>query len=155
MLPISPRFSRPAHKRYVLHYLNDAAYYKFACGYSLGKRNGIRGIYCWAAGMGILEIVKEVVGGQLVLYGRRKAGMVILGGFTWISGPIVPMVSNATQILNITKKIHTGISFAMECFEDSNNLMLLPIDFALFGQPIPVGEPGRFNLIENSGQLFE
>ena len=157
MLPklISPRFSKPAHNRYIFCNLDDATYERFACGYSVGKRNGIRGIYCWAAGMGVLEIVKEVVGGKLILYGRRKFGMVILSGFTWIGGPLVPMVTNGTQILNITKKVHTGISFAMECFEDSNNLMLMPFDLALFGQVIPVGKEGRFDLIENPGQLFE
>ena len=96
-----------------------------------------------------------MVGGQLVFYGRRKFGMVILSGFTWLGGPFVPMVTNATQILNITKKVHTGISFAMECFEYSNNLMLMPVDFMLFGQVIPVGREGRFDLIENPGQLFE
>ena len=135
MLPklTSPRFSKPAHNRYVFNNLDDATYEKFACGYSVGKRNGIRGIYCWAAGMGVLGIIQEVVSGQLVLYGHRKFGKAILSGFTWIGGLLVLIVTNATQILNITKKVHTGISFAMECFEDSNNLMLMSVDLVLFG----------------------
>ena len=119
------------------------------------KKKGIRGIYAWAGGMGVLEIVKETVGVELMLYGRRKAGMVILSGLNWAGTPIVPMVTNATAILNFTTKVHTTVSFAMECFEDSNNLMLLPFDIALFGQPIPVGKSGRFNLMKGSSNLFE
>ena len=61
----------------------------------------------------------------------------------------MPMVTNATKIINATKKIHTVIAFCFECFEDSNNLMLMPIDLVLFGQPIPVGDPYRFNVMTN------
>ena len=148
MLPklVSSRFTKPAHNRYVFCNLDDATYKKFACGYSVGKCNGIRGIYCWAANMGILKIVHKVVRVQLVLYARRKFSMVILSIFTWLVGLVVPMIINATQILNITKKVHKGISFAMKCFEDSNNLMLTPVDLILFGQVIFVKRESRFDI---------
>lgn len=139
---------KPTHnKRFVFHYLDESTYQKFAYGYSIGKKSGIRGISSWAAAMGVWQIVKESIGGQLIFYARRKFGIIVISGLTWVGGPFIPMITNATKIVNLTKKVHTLVAFGFECVEDSNNLMFLPLDLALFGQLIPVGKEGRFNLM--------
>ena len=43
--------TKPAAKRYIFHYLDNTQYANYARGYSLGKKNGARGIYLWATGM--------------------------------------------------------------------------------------------------------
>jgi hypothetical protein len=47
------------------------------------------------------------------------------------------------------KRVHSAISYCAECAEDFSNLAFLPIDLALFGQPIPIGDNNRFILFGN------
>ena len=44
---------------------------------------------------------------------------------------------------------HSCIAFGLECVEDGANLASIPIDLALFGQPIPIGNDNRFDLFGN------
>jgi len=50
--------TKPMSKKYVFHYLNDTQYKRYARGYSIGKRNGVRGIYLWATGIKLSFIYK-------------------------------------------------------------------------------------------------
>ena len=64
--------TKPTSKRYVFHYLNNSQYTNYARGYSLGKRNGARGIYLWATGMEVWGIVREAATDGVKRYGKKK-----------------------------------------------------------------------------------
>ena len=106
---------------------------------------GVRGITAWATGTGVLDIVKEVAAGTIRTWGRRKIGAAILGSAVYVCGPVVTLVTNSITIINTTKRLHSSVSYAIECFDDFGGLMYLSFDQPLFGQPIPIGETGRFN----------
>lgn len=47
------------------------------------------------------------------------------------------------------KRVHSSVWYAMGCFDGFGGLMYLPLDQTLFGQPIPIGEPGKFNFYKD------
>ena len=141
--------TKPTSKRYVFHYLNNTQYTKYARGYSSGKVNGARGIYLWATGMGVWKIVREAATDGVKRYGKKKFATFCLSAGGWALGLVVTLLTNSSQIINVTTRLHSIISFGAECFEDGGNLMFLPLDMTLFGQPIPVGDPDRFNIMTN------
>ena len=141
--------TKPTSKRYVFHYLNNSQYTNYARGYSLGKRNGARGIYLRATGMGVWGIVREAATDAVKRYGKKKFAIFCLSEGGQALGPIVTLLTNSSRIINVTTRLHSVISFGAECLEDGGNLLFLPLDMALFGQPIPVGDPDRFNIMTN------
>jgi hypothetical protein len=64
-------------------------------------------------------------------------------------------LTNATKIGNVAKSVHSCAAFCFECVEDSTNLAFLPIDLALFGQPISVGANNHFNLFGNHSDFLD
>lgn len=58
--------------------------------------------------------------------------------------------TNPTQIVNGAKRVHGIAAWCFECAEDSTNLAFLPMDMAIFGQPIPIGAGDRFNLLNHT-----
>ena len=99
--------------------------------------------------MGVWDIVREAAAGKIKRYGKKKIATVCLSAGAWAFGPVVTFVTNSSKVIGAATRVHSLVSFAIECVEDSGNLLFLPIDFALFGQPIPVGEPDRFNVMTN------
>ena len=69
--------TKPMSKKYVFHYLNDTEYKRYARVYSIGKRNGTRGIYLWATGMGVWRIVREAATDGVKRYGKKKFATVL------------------------------------------------------------------------------
>ena len=63
--------------------------------------------------------------------------------------------TNVSKIINILKRLHSIATFCFECIQDSANLGSVPIDLALFGQPIPVGAPNRFNLLSKHNDFLD
>lgn len=59
------------------------------------------------------------------------------------------------KIVNISKSVHSTAAFCFECVEDSTHLAFVPIDLALFGQPIPIGTSNRFNLFGNHTDFLD
>lgn len=74
---------------------------------------------------------------------------------THVSALFVGLVTNSTKILKATKAVHTFTLYCFECSEDLSNMAFLPIDMALFGQPIPIGEKGRFNWLGNNHDFLD
>jgi hypothetical protein len=141
--------TKPTHHKYVFNYLNNSQYNQYAKGYSSAKRNGSRGIYLWATGMGVWGVVKEATKGELKRYGKKKLATACLSAGFWAFGPVVTLITNSSKIIGAATRIHSLVSFGAECIEDGGNLLFLPLDVALFGQPIPVGDPDRFNIMTN------
>lgn len=148
------RFTKPPHKRYVFHHLSENDYSKLATEYSVVKSYGTKAIFAWVSGTGIKDLLIAFVKTKTVQYGKEKiaaASLVVLGN---IASPLVCMVSNATYIVSAAKCVHSVCAFVLECADDTANLSWLPLDMVLFGQPIPVGEKGRYNFLGNISDIF-
>lgn len=65
---------------------------------------------------------------------------------TYFATPAVSFITNSTKLVRGAKIAHTTIACAAEYIEDSANLAYLPFDIILFGQPVPIGKEGRFNV---------
>jgi hypothetical protein len=146
--------SRPLHKKYALHSISDQSYIKFVNGYSLAKKIGIRGVWIYISGSGVYSLCVEAVKGEVVKHGRRKLGAAIVSCLTWAGSPIIPLITNSTKIVKAANATHTIIAFVAESCEDCTNVMWLPLDLALVGQPIGMGNAGRFNLMNGDDSLF-
>jgi len=137
--------TRPAHKKYAFAPLSNATYYDYANRYSACKRYGFRGVVAFTTGTGVYGIVKEVVKGTLIQYGKRRLAVLVISGATYVCAPAVAVLTNATRVVRTCKVIHTTIGYTVEALEDIGTLIFLPIDLALFGQPIPTGKPNRYS----------
>ena len=80
---------------------------------------------------------------------EKKIATACLSAGSWALGPVVTLLTNSTKIIGAATRIHSLVAFGVECLEDGGNLLFLPLDMVLFGQPIPVGEPDRFNIMTN------
>lgn len=145
----------PGHKRYAFHYCSDEKYTEYADGYSRCKRYGIRGVYTWASGAGVLGVVKDALKGTVINYGKRKLAGHAINGAVYICSPAVAVFTNATKVVKWTARAHSATAFVFECVEDSSNLVLLLIDLLLYGQPVPVGDSNRFNFFGNSTDFLD
>ena len=94
---------------------------------------------------GSLGNCREAATDGVKRYGKKKFATFRLSAGGWALGPVVTLLTNSSRIINVTTRLHSVISFGTECLEDGGNLLFLPLDMALFGQPIPVGDPDRFN----------
>ena len=63
---------KPHHGRFAFRGLNSTQYKTYAKQYSKAKAGGIRCIYAWASGAGILGILKDVGKGVIIDYSKRK-----------------------------------------------------------------------------------
>ena len=140
--------TKPTHSKYVFHYLNNSQYINYSKGYFSAKRNGSRGIYLWASVIRVWGTIREAAAGEVKRYGKKIATACLSAG-SWALGPVVTLLTNSTKIIGAATRIHSLVAFGVECLEDGGNLLFLPLDMVLFGQPIPVGEPDRFNIMTN------
>jgi len=146
---------KPEYRQFAFRNLNSTQYKTYAQQYSKAKAGGIRCVYAWASGAGALSIVKDVGKGIFIDYGKRKFAALCLNAGAYIFSPAVVVFINASKLVNFSKSVHSAAAFCFECVEDSSNLVFLPIDLALFGQPIPIGAPNRFNLFSNHTDFLD
>jgi hypothetical protein len=144
---------KPGHGKYAFKSLNSTQYLTYAKQYSRAKAGGIRCVYGWASGAGVLGVAQDIGKGIVIDYGKRKFAAVCINAGAYILSPALVVFTNATKIVNISKTVHSTAAFCFECIEDSTNLAFLPIDLVLFGQPIPVGASNRFNLLDHNDFL--
>ena len=136
---------KPPHNRYILSCLDEDTYTKYADVYSGCKRWGVRGIYTFLGGTGLFGVVKEVAKGTIVQYGKRRIATVVIGGAAYVCAPAVAVITNATRVVKSCKVVYTTIGYVAEAAEDASHVPFLPLDFALFGQPVPANKEGRFS----------
>ena len=146
---------RPHRHKYFFSHLDNTTYAQYMKTYSRAKCFGVRGLYGWATTTGCLDLVKNVVKGQVIQYGKEKLAVVLICVSAYVTSPVVCMVTNVTRVVQIVQKVHSICAFVYECFEDSSNLMFLPIDLALFGQAVPLGKNGRFDIIGNFSAILD
>ena len=146
---------KPAHSIFAFRSLNSTQYKIYTQQYSKAKAGGIRCVYGWMSGAGVMGIVKDLGKGVVIDYGKRKLAAVCINAGSYILSPAVVVFTNASKIVNISKSVHSTAAFCFECVEDSTNLAFVPIDLALFGQPIPIGASNRFNLFGNHTDFLD
>ena len=139
------RITKPPHNRYVLSCLDNATYVKYSTVYSGCKRWGVRGIYTFLGGTGLWGVAKEVAQGTVVQYGKRRLATVVIGGASYICAPAVCVLTNATRVVKSCKVIYTSVGYAMEAVKDASHITFLLLDLALFGQPVPANNDGRYS----------
>jgi hypothetical protein len=146
---------KPMHSRFIFSNLNSTQYKTYAKQYSRAKAGGIRCVYVWMSGVGVVGVLTDLGKGIVIDYGKRKLAAACLNAGAYIFSPAVVVFTNASKLVNISKSIHSTAAFCFECVEDSTNLAFLPLDIALFGQPIPIGAENRFNLFKNSTDFLD
>jgi len=146
---------KPGHRKFAFRNLNLTQYKTYAQQYSKAKAGGIRCVYGWVSGAVVVYIVTNVGKGIVINYGKRKLAAVCINAGAYIFSPAVVVFTNASKIVNISKSVHSSAAFCFECVEDSTNLAFLPLDLALFGQPIPIGASNRFNLFGNHTDFLD
>lgn len=146
---------KPPHNRYALSCLDNSTYVKYATVYSGCKRWGVRGIYTFLGGTGLWGVAKEVAQGTVVQYGKRRLATIVIGGATYICAPAVAVITNATRVVKSCKVVYTSVGYVMEAVEDASHVPFLPLDFALFGQPIPANKDGRFSSWSNITDIID
>ena len=146
---------KPPHNHYALCGLYNETYVKYAIAYSGCKRWGVRGVYSFLGGTVLFGVAKEVAQGNLVQYGKRRLATVVIGGATYICAPAVAVITNATRVVKSCKVVYTSIGYVMEALEDASQVPFLPLDLALFGQPIPANKDGRFSSWSNITDIID
>ena len=146
---------KPGHRRFAFRDLNATQYKTYAKQYSRAKAGGIRCIYSWVSGASVMGVITDVRKGVIIDYTKRKFASVCISAGAYILSPAVVVFTNASKIVNISKSIHSTAAFCFECVEDASNISFLPIDLALFGQPIPIGSQNRFNLFTNHTDFLD
>ena len=149
------QFMKPPHKRYLLHNFDSERYCKYACRYSQSKKYGVRGVYLFLTGTGLYGVILELGKGKVVQYGKRRLASVVVWCAGYVCAPAIAVITNATKIVKTVKTTHTTLSYIGEAAEDLSNVSFLPLDILIFGQPIPVGEPGRLNILSNMTDIFD
>jgi hypothetical protein len=141
--------SKPLHNRFLLAGCDQVQYCNFVSRYQKAKKYGIRAVASLLSGAEIYQIVGEISKGTLRTWGRQKvatAATIVIG---WVGGPVAIGFTNATKVVRTAKAVHTAAAFIIEIAEDTTNLSYLPLDLLFFGQPIPMGENNRFNILTN------
>lgn len=106
------------HTRYAFHNLTTTDYTSYACKYSACKRYGFRGVVSFATGTGTLGVVKSVLKGRLVQYGKRRVVGVFLTGVTYTSAPAIAILTNATRVIKVCKNVYNVGGWGIEAEED-------------------------------------
>ena len=145
---------KPFHNRYLLFFLDEDQYIRYATVYSASKRWGVRGIYAFLCGTGLWGIVKEVVKGTVVEYGKRRIATIVIGAATYVSAPAVAVLTKANRVVGTCKVVYTTIGSIMEACEDLSQSTFIPLDFLLFGQVIMATKPGRYSTWSNITDLI-
>lgn len=146
---------KPTHPRFALRDVTPTQYKIYAKGYSRAKGGGLHCIYAYLTGIELVGVITDFSKGIVINYGKRKLAAVCLAGCGYVFATAMVMVTNASKIVKISKNIHSTAAFLFECIEDSSNLTFLPLDLAIFGQPIPIGAPNRFNLFSNHTDFLD
>lgn len=149
------QISKPPHNRYALNCLDNATYVQYANGYSFCKHWGVRGVYTFLGGTGLWGVAKEVAKGTVVQYGKRRLATVVIGGAIYICAPAVAVITNATRVVKSCKVVYTSIGYIMEALEDASHIPFLPLDLAIFGQPVPANKEGRFSSWSNLTDIID
>lgn len=75
---------KPLHRRFAFHNLNSTHYKTDAQQYSKAKAGGIRCVYAWMSGAGVLNVLTNLSKGIVIDYGKRKVAAVCMNAGAYI-----------------------------------------------------------------------
>lgn len=145
---------RPTHNKYLFSKVDDKTYTLLCERYILCKKIGIKGAFGFATSAGVVEIIREYASGKVRSWAHQKFCALITGACIYAIGPSAAVLTNSTKIIKALRSAHAGCAFCAECLEDTANLPLISLDYALFGRKIPIGEDGRYNWMTNSSDFL-
>ena len=93
--------------------------------------------------------------GTFVQYGKRRLATVVIGGASYICAPAVAVITNATRVMKSCKVVYTSVGYVMEAVEDASHVPFLPLDLALFGQPVPANKDSRYSSWSNITDIID
>lgn len=149
------QITKPLHTRYALQSLDNSTYVKYASTYAYCKRWGVRGVYTFLGGTGLWGVAKEALQGTVVQYGKRRLAGAVIGVTSYVCAPAVCVITNATRVVKTCKLVYTSVGYVIEAFEDASQLTFLPLDYVLFGQPIPANKDNRFSSWSNITDVID
>ena len=68
-------------------HLNETQYKTYARQYSRAKAGGMRGIFSWASGAGLIGVVKDIAKGYIIDYSKRKTAAICIAISSYIISP--------------------------------------------------------------------
>jgi hypothetical protein len=145
---------KPPHNKYLLRNLDETSYIRYYHGYAKAKKASFRSAVGFLSGQGIVQIAFEISKGQVICYGKKRLGYAIVGAVSWLTGPLMPIITNSTKAIKVARFAHRTASEVMEISEDGCLAFLYAVDIMVFGQGVPVGDPGRFNIMDNCTDIF-
>lgn len=145
---------KPPHNKYLLRNVDEATYARYYHGYATAKKAGVRSAVGFLSGQRICTIAWEIGKGQIICYGKKRLSYAIVGGLSWLSGPIMLMINNSTKALKVARFAHRTASEVMEISENGCCAFLYGVDIAVFGQGVPVGAEGRFHIMDDCTDIF-
>ena len=92
---------KPAHGRFAFRSVNSPQYKIYARQYSKAKAGGIRCVYVWMSGAGVMGIVRDLGKGVVIDYGKRKLAAVCINAGAYILSPAIVVFTNASKIVNV------------------------------------------------------
>lgn len=131
--PIAEAFTTPC----LTNNMNPVARKKFKEQYRKAKNYGIKAAYGVIIGVGVLEVTTDFTKGEIIRYGRRRVGLLILLACTHVNLGLVPLITNSTKIIKYAKTAHSVTSCICRCAHDASEVLLVALDFLLFGEYVP------------------
>lgn len=110
---------------------------------------------CILTGTNLIGVVKEVLKGTVVQYGKCRLATFVIGTATYSCAPAVAVITNAKKGFKACKVVYTTLGFVAEAIEYASHVAFVPIDLAIFGQPIPANTEGRFSSWSNVTDLID
>lgn len=75
--------------------------------------------------------------------------MVVVISAIHVCAPAVAVITNATSVIKTCKVIYTSVGYIMVAAEDLSHVSFLPLNLALFGEPILANKDGSFSFWSN------
>ena len=76
-------------------------------------------------------------------------------GTTYVCAPAIIVITNATRVVKSCKLVYTIVGYVMEAVEDASHIPFLPLDLALFGQPVPANKDCRYSSWSNITDIID
>ena len=116
---------------------------------------GVRACLAVITGSGAVSIAKEAGKSVLQYYGRKWIGtaFIIGGGFLRFGG--IPLITNASKIVKYAKACHNCCATIIDTTEITAGLLLIALEFVIFGRPVPKKTNSTFSLYPESSDFLK
>jgi hypothetical protein len=149
------QIGKPPHSKYILANVDETTYKQYVLLYAKSKQFGVKGIYFFLSGSGLYTFLQQSAKGIIFYQGKRRLSIALITVSTYVCAPAVASLTNATRVIKCCQLVYTSVGYVMESFEDASTATFLPLDFIIFGQPIPSNLAGRYSSWSNITDLIK